>query len=205
MTEDEQGRRRFLYRAGSVAALGVLAGCAGGDGSASGGAATDTGTETERTTTVRVDAETEAPAAAGSNSSSPYLQPAPRTVDQFLANANFYNGNMVVGVPLVAVGAGQEELGFDPAAIKVSTGTEVTWEWASGEKPHNVVQIAQVGTEEVAFDSGAPQKGTEITYSYTFEEPGIYRYVCTPHRDQGARGAVVVEEGPIGASANESG
>ena len=33
---------------------------------------------------------------------------------------------MVVGVPFVGVGAGEEQLGFDPAAIKVSAGTEVT-------------------------------------------------------------------------------
>ena len=200
MSDDGFGRRDFLYRAGAVTTIGSLAGCAGGGDSAT----TGTGTDTERTTTVRVDAETESAAAAGANSSRRYIQPAPRTVDQFLTNANFYDGNMVVGIPLVAVGAGQEELGFDPAAIKVSTGTEVTWEWASGNEPHNVVQIAQVGTEAAAFNSGDPRKGTGVTYSYTFEEPGIYRYVCAPHRDQGARGAVVVEEGPVGQG-NESG
>ena len=77
-------------------------------------------------------------------------------------------------------------------------GHEITWEWASADKPHNVVQIAQTGTEEAAFDSGEPQQGNNITFRYTFEEAGIYRYVCTPHRQQTGRGAIVVVDEPVG-------
>ena len=105
---------------------------------------------------------------------------------------------MVVGIPYVGVGAGEADTGFDPAAVKISTGTEITWEWASADKPHNVVQIAQTGTEEAAFDSGEPQQGNNITFRYTFEEAGIYRYVCTPHRQQTGRGAIVVVDEPVG-------
>lgn len=209
MTEKTYERRRFLRGAGAVATIGALAGCTGSGGSGSGssanGTTANTGTEAETTTAVQVDAATES-TAAETTSSSPYIQPAPETVDQFLLDQNpFYDGNMVVGVPFVGVGAGEEDTGFDPAAIKVSTGTEVTWEWASADKPHNVVQIAQTGTEEAAFDSGDPQRGNNTTFRYTFEEAGIYRYVCTTHREQTGRGAVVVVDEPVGIGGDANG
>lgn len=230
MTGDEHGRRRFLYRAGSVAALGALAGCLGENpGSDGSGGGTTTGTATSATSTAATStttaatttesetatetgtdtedtAGTENASTTASTSSSSYLQPAPTTVDQWLLDQNpFYDGNMVVGVPFVGVGAGENDTGFDPAAIKISTGTEVTWEWASGDKPHNVVQIAQVGTEEAMFDSGEPEQGNNITFRYTFDQAGIYRYVCTAHREQTGRGAVVVVDEPVGIGGDANG
>lgn len=202
MIDKTYERRELLRGAGAVATMGALAGCAGGAGSSGSGGDATTGTETERTTTVRVEATTE----TTTTESSSYTQPAPKTVDQFLLDQNpFYNGNMVVGIPFVGVGAGEEDTGFDPAAIKISTGTEVTWEWASGDKPHNVVQIAQTGAEEAAFDSGKPVKGNNHTFRYTFEQPGIYRYVCTPHRDSTGRGAVVAVDEPVGIGGEANG
>lgn len=35
---------------------------------------------------------------------------------------------MVVDVPFVAAGADESNIGFDPAAITIPIGTEVTWE-----------------------------------------------------------------------------
>jgi len=210
MTDDTYERRQILRGAGSAATMGALAGCTGSGGA--GGSGGDSTAGTEETTTVRVDAATESTTAESTGtSSSPYIEPAPRTVDQFLLDQNpFYDGNMVVGVPFVGVGAGENDTGFDPAAVKISTGTEITWEWASSDKPHNVVQIGQTGSEERAFDSGEPEQGNDTTFRYTFEEAGIYRYVCTAHRDQTGRGAVVVVDEPVGiggdanASGNES-
>lgn len=227
---DEFDRRRFLHRIGAVAAIGSLAGCTGGDsagGSGDGGTttgtetatATSTGTTTSTTATTATETGTtrgdttgegttgtESATTTDSAALSSYLQPAPKTVDQFLVTNPLYDGNMVVGVPFVGVGAGEEDTGFDPAAIKVSTGTEVTWEWSSGDKAHNVVQIGQVGANERTFDSGQPQRGNNVTFRYTFEEAGIYRYVCTAHRGQSGRGAVVVEDEPVGIGGeNESG
>lgn len=219
-------RRRFLTTTGTALTAFSLAGCMGEDSSGGDtptGTATATGTTTTATETATttgtgtetatetgtgttegggiIESETETQATTtGSSDTRPVVEPAPTTVDQFLANANFYDGNMVVGVPLVAVGAGEQQLGFDPAAIKVSVGTEVTWEWASGAKPHTVVSIGQVGADERTLDSGPPREGNGITYRYTFERPGIYRYVCEPHRDQGARGAVVVTRESVGGN-----
>ena len=86
---------------------------------------------------------TTAESGGGEGDSTFYIQPAPRAVDQWLLDQNpFYDGNMVVGIPYVGVGAGENDTGFDPAAVRISTGTEITWEWASGAKPHIVESIA---------------------------------------------------------------
>jgi len=86
----------------------------------------------------------------------------------------------------VAVGAG-DGFAFDPAAVRVSTGTTVRWEWTGRGAQHNVVEEDGVFESELYFDEGE-------TFSHTFDEPGVYRYVCTPHQTQGMLGAVEVVE-----------
>ncbi len=75
---------------------------------------------------------------------------------------------------------------FVPAAIAVSSGTTVAWEWTGKGGPHNVVAESEV------FDSGDPVDSGTATFEYAFETPGLYRYVCVPHREMGMRGAVYV-------------
>jgi halocyanin-like protein len=87
----------------------------------------------------------------------------------------------------VAVGAGDQGLAFEPAAIMVDSGTTVVWEWTGAGGGHNVVEEDEAfGDDEVHVEEGH-------TYEHTFEESGVYRYVCTPHDAQGMRGAVAVE------------
>lgn len=86
----------------------------------------------------------------------------------------------------VAVGAGQG-LAFDPAALRITTGTTVRWEWTGRGASHNVHEETGVFESEYYFEEGE-------TFEYTFEEPGVYRYVCDPHRTQGMIGAVDVVE-----------
>lgn len=76
-------------------------------------------------------------------------------------------------------------LGFSPAAVAVSPGTTVTWVWTGKGGAHNV------HSESDAFDSGySDHEGHE--FSFTFEEPRIYKYQCDPHAMMGMKGAVVV-------------
>lgn len=87
----------------------------------------------------------------------------------------------------VAVGA-ESGFSFDPAAVRVSTGTTVVWEWTSFGGNHNVVEENEVFESELLFDEGE-------TFSHTFAESGVYRYVCTPHQGRGMLGVVeVVDE-----------
>ncbi|WP_439026256.1 plastocyanin/azurin family copper-binding protein [Haloarchaeobius sp. DT45] len=103
-------------------------------------------------------------------------------------------GNTATQEPgTVAVGPGGNFV-FTPEEITVSTGETVTWQWESDN--HNVVVESQpdgadwpgtAGGETKVYDKGH-------TYEYTFEVPGTYEYYCSPHRNVGMVGTVVVEE-----------
>lgn len=81
---------------------------------------------------------------------------------------------------------------FDPPAVAVSQGTSVVWEWTGKGGTHNVV--AAHGT----FDSGKLVSKAGHTFAHTFDEPGVFTYVCEPHRSMGMKGAVFVALGAPG-------
>ena len=81
------------------------------------------------------------------------------------------------------------DFGFGPAAIAVSPHTTVTWEWTGRGGTHNVV--ADQGT----FNSGPPVADAGTTFAFTFDRPGVYKYVCEPHEAMGMKGAVIVALG----------
>ncbi|WP_368280055.1 halocyanin domain-containing protein [Halomarina oriensis] len=90
----------------------------------------------------------------------------------------------------VAVGA-EDGLAFAPAAIEVDPGTTVVWEWTGRGGGHNVVE------RDDAFSSPLLQAEGE-TWSYTFEEVGVFPYFCDPHRTLGMKGGVDVVGGADG-------
>jgi plastocyanin len=79
---------------------------------------------------------------------------------------------------------------FQPEAGRVAAGTEVTFVNA-GRNSHNVV--AEDEDAEWAVDTEDFQPGDSS--SYTFDEPGTYRYYCSIHGtiDAGMPGVLVVE------------
>ncbi len=83
----------------------------------------------------------------------------------------------------VGVEANNGPYGFGPAAIRVDPGTEVTWEWVEGN--HNVAAEDGSYESELTGESG-------FTFTQTFDEEGVSRYACTPHKTMGMKGAVVV-------------
>lgn len=78
---------------------------------------------------------------------------------------------------------------FGPAAVAVTPGTTVTWEWTGKGGTHNVV------AEQGAFDSGKLVERKGNTFEQTISSPAIYKYFCEPHRSLGMRGAVFVALG----------
>ncbi|ELZ25791.1 halocyanin-like protein [Halosimplex carlsbadense 2-9-1] len=103
-----------------------------------------------------------------------------------------YNGEVVdlrgEGQPEVQVGteANGGAFGFGPPAVHVENGATVSWTWTGEGCPHNVVE------QEEVFDSGEPGCEEVSPFEHTFEEDGIYRYICEPHLQLGMKGAVVV-------------
>jgi halocyanin-like protein len=86
---------------------------------------------------------------------------------------------------------------FGPAAVRVDPGTTVVWEW-TGSGAHNVK------AEDGGFESQITGEAG-FTFQHTFEETGIHRYVCTPHRAMGMKGAVVVGDDGGDAAGGDSG
>jgi plastocyanin len=79
---------------------------------------------------------------------------------------------------------------FQPEAARVAAGTEVTFV-NNGRNSHNVVPENEDDPWAVATDDFQP--GDEA--SYTFDEPGTYRFFCSIHGtiDTGMPGVLVVE------------
>lgn len=116
-----------------------------------------------------------------------------QAVDSWLSGVDNYDGTIAdmtgQGSVSVTVGASGNDgnFAFDPPAVRVSSGTTVTWEWNGQGGAHNVV--AQDGS----FRSGAPQQGGSVTYERTFDSAGTVTYLCEPHESLGMKGALVVE------------
>lgn len=86
----------------------------------------------------------------------------------------------------VGVQANNGFLGFGPPAVAISPGAEVVWDWTGKGGAHNVVSEAGL------FHSGDPVRPADTTFSHMFDQPGVFRYVCTPHAGIGMRGAIFV-------------
>ncbi|WP_424003087.1 halocyanin domain-containing protein [Haloarcula salina] len=87
----------------------------------------------------------------------------------------------------VGVQANGGAFGFGPPAIHVDNGATVQFEWTGEGGGHNVVSAS-----EGPLDSGSATSSAGVNYEHTFEEDGIYNYVCVPHESLGMKGSVVV-------------
>ena len=91
-----------------------------------------------------------------------------------------------------------DQLRFVPTEITINAGDTVEWRNV-GTIPHTVTadpgraprskNIALPDGGQ-AFDSGWLTAGQ--SFRYTFDQPGVYRYVCLPHEQAPMIGAVVV-------------
>ena len=157
-------RRRRLLGATAAVALGALAGCLGGGGSDDGDG-------------------------SGGGGGGP-----PDESDRYggwFGGANGYDGTVDrTGRRTVDVTVGGDGgLAFVPAAVRVDAGTTVRWEWTGRGGQHNVV--AAGGGYDYRSDL------TDVagfTFEWTFDEPGVSKYYCEPHRQLGMVGAVQVVE-----------
>lgn len=150
-------RRTVLRGVGTMAAAGLLAGCSDEGDGGGGGGSGDL----------------------------------PSGVSDYLNGANNFDGSASDETGsdsvTVMVGAGENNLAFDPAAIRVSTGTEVTWEWTGKGASHNVVAENGDFESELVNTEGH-------TFPHTFESTGNFNYYCNPHKASGMKGSVIVEE-----------
>ncbi|MCK5576723.1 MAG: cupredoxin family copper-binding protein [Dehalococcoidales bacterium] len=74
------------------------------------------------------------------------------------------------------------DFSFQPMSITVPVGTTVTWTNRDSVE-HTTTSDTSVWTSELL--------GLNESYSYTFNQPGVFPYFCVPHPFM--RGAVIVE------------
>ncbi|WP_135822814.1 halocyanin domain-containing protein [Halostella litorea] len=167
-------RRRFLTAtAAATASTVLLAGCSsdsgGGDGGGDGG-----------------DSDGGGGGGDGGGGS------APSEVENYLSGANNYDGVVdETGSDAVEVAVGpNSENAFGPAAVRVSSGTTVTWDWKNGS--HNVIPDTVPDGSDWSGDDSIEMP--DYSHEHTFETAGVYLYYCSPHETVGMKGAVVVEE-----------
>jgi halocyanin-like protein len=213
MPDDEPAtRRRFLHWSATAALLG-LAGCGGGgdaptnetDGAGgeetigegtTAGDATEpdeetTAAEGEETTAVDGEETTTAAEEETTAGDGTATGDVPAEVSDYLSDAGNFDGSVAdeTGSGSVEVDVGAQgndgNFAFEPPAVRVDAGTEVTWVWTGEGGQHNVVH------EDGAFESElTEEQGFE--FSHTFEESGNYLYFCEPHKSLGMKGAVIV-------------
>ena len=81
----------------------------------------------------------------------------------------------------------KETMVFSPKIVKINTGDTVIWK--STDPGHNVSFMMKGGVPE-GIDKFTSKIGKDT--EYTFSVPGIYAYICVPHKSMGMIGFVIV-------------
>ena len=84
---------------------------------------------------------------------------------------------------------GKEKMLYSQDVAKIDIGQTITW--TPDSKGHNV--------QFVSVPEGVEKVKSKLSkeFSYTFEQEGVYLYVCTPHASMGMIGVVVVGESDV--------
>lgn len=75
---------------------------------------------------------------------------------------------------------------YTPHTLVIEAGTTVEWRFEDGPTAHNVV-----GTSENSPPGFASPMIAQDVWSFTFDTPGEYHYVCTEHPQK--TGVIIVE------------
>ncbi|MDA0171197.1 plastocyanin/azurin family copper-binding protein [Solirubrobacter taibaiensis] len=95
------------------------------------------------------------------------------------------------------VGVNDAALRFTPETIKVTKGGTVVWNFAGSTTVHNIVTENDVAADPAWKDFSTPPAGADGEFRYTFNELGVYDYLCDLHRVQGMVGKIEVVDGPV--------
>ena len=84
---------------------------------------------------------------------------------------------------------GKEKMLYGQDVTRVDIGQTITW--TPDSKGHNV--------QFVSVPEGVEKVKSKLSkeFSYTFEQEGVYLYVCTPHASMGMIGMVIVGESDV--------
>ena len=102
----------------------------------------------------------------------------------------FYSANVAIAADATVEmhnKIGKESMVYSKKIVKIDIGDTVFWK--SVDKGHNVEFIKKKG-----IPKGAKKFKSKVSKDaqYTFKIPGIYAYWCTPHKNMGMIGFVIV-------------
>jgi plastocyanin len=179
-------RRRILAAMATVGGS-ALAGCSGGgDGATPTATATDTAVPTE--TATRTGTNTPTPTEADTATATETTTATPATPTEPPTETATDSDEFGVRI---------SNLSFAPVRTAVPPGTTVTWTNGDGV-PHDVT--ATQFSEEGAQWEFSERLSSGARVEYTFEEPGVYQYLCTIHGRRSMCGAVLVGDVSLSSS-----
>ena len=90
------------------------------------------------------------------------------------------------GVHTVTVDGFGSNLRFVPDTLTINEGDTVQFLWSGQLLPHNAIE------ENEVFNSGDAERNVDYTYTFNYNQSGVYEFYCEPHRDLGMVGEITV-------------
>ena len=96
----------------------------------------------------------------------------------------------------VTIGIDNSGYAYDKDSVTINVGDTVCWKWTESDMPHNVAEIADIGSNErLAGGVYSGAAAATVDFSYTFTENTTFYYACEPHITMGMKGEVIVGTG----------
>ena len=73
-----------------------------------------------------------------------------------------------------------------PDTLTINEGDTVQFLWSGQILPHNAIEQNEL------FDSGDAERDVDYTYTFNYNQSGVYEFYCEPHRDLGMVGEITV-------------
>ena len=89
-------------------------------------------------------------------------------------------------VHTVTVDGFGSNLRFVPDSLTINEGDTVQFLWNGQLLPHNAIEQNEV------FDSGDAERNVDYTYTFNYNQSGVYEFYCEPHRNLGMIGEITV-------------
>ena len=89
-------------------------------------------------------------------------------------------------VHTVTVDGFGSNLRFVPDTLTINEGDTVQFLWSGQLLPHNAIE------ENEVFNSGDAERNVDYTYTFNYNQSGVYEFYCEPHRDLGMVGEITV-------------
>ena len=75
---------------------------------------------------------------------------------------------------------------FVPETLTINEGDSVRFLWSGQLLPHNAIEMDDL------FNSGDAMRDVDYTFTFDYNQSGVYEFYCEPHRNLGMLGEITV-------------